>query len=87
METKVFVKKVINTRKFLVQNQKSGLNHGLCVNTLNRLDRQVKAYGNKWDANGWKNFVKRNAADFLYLIPSNNAKSKLVNELNAIVYG
>ena len=86
MSAKELSNKIIRVRKFLMKTNKSQINYFRCLEILNRLERQMKAYGNKWNSEGWEMFIKRNVLDFMFLIPANNSQNKLIQELNKIVY-
>ena len=87
MKAKKFALKVIRMRKYLIKNQLSQRNPALSMQRIQRLELLIEAYGSIWNENGWKKFIQRNLADFLFLIPANNSKQKLEKELESILYG
>ena len=86
MSAKELSTKIIRIRKYLIKTNKSQINYLRSLEVLNRLERQMQAYGTKWNDEGWKKFLKRNVLDFLFLIPANQSQRNLIEELNKIVY-
>lgn len=67
------IKGVLRQREFLIKNGASHKNAMECYKYIKNIKMQIEAYQNKWDDEGWKKFVKRNAAEILFLIPENKA--------------
>jgi len=74
---------ILKQRKRLIQMHIGGKNTAVCNEYIKHISTHMEAHKNKWDDEGWKNFIKRNISKLEYLIPENKAgetiKSKLWN--------
>lgn len=67
------IKGILNQRKLLLKMGKSQKNPMRCHQYIDNISKQIDAYQQKWDDEGWKRFFLRNSAEIIYLIPENNA--------------
>jgi len=75
---------IINQRKKLMKMNLSGKSSTLCAKYITNISRYVEAYQDKWDENGWRNFIKRHQEEIEYLIPENKAGETIKKKLYAI---
>lgn len=78
------VKSILSQRKRLLELQLSGKDKAKCFSYIKELSIQVEAYQNKWNDNGWANFIKRNLEKLEYLIPNNKAGETIKQKLYAV---
>lgn len=79
------VKGILAQREKLIKQGVSQKNTMRCLNYISNLKNQIEAYQQKWNDEGWKNFVVRNTEQIIYLIPENKSgltvKQKLYENL------
>jgi len=84
MTHRQFIYKVIKVRRKLIHMQCSKVDALQCKRTINRLDKLMKAYGQKWNTEGWRQFLTRNYNEVLLLIPKNGSQ-KYIEDLNKLI--
>jgi hypothetical protein len=75
------VTSILAQRKRLIAMQIGGKNKATCLQYIQELSIQVEAYKNKWNDEGWRNFIKRNLNKLEYLIPENKAGETIKSKL------
>jgi len=75
------VKSIIGIRTKLIKTNASNKNTMLCLKYINELKLYIDAYGQKWDAQRWKNFVIENYDKIIYLIPNTKSGETLKKRL------
>lgn len=84
MEEIKYLKKVVRIRKHLIREKKSGIQTWRALQIIQELEKYINAYPSA-SSEFWKRFIKKKYEDIIYLIPINNTKEKLINELNRII--
>lgn len=84
MTHREFILSVIRVRKLLIKLKRSNTNVMQTMKVMKKIERQVMAYGSKWNKGQWSAFFRRNYDDIVFLIPGNNASKNRIETLNTL---
>lgn len=85
MEKKQFILKIVKMRKYLIRTGKSGKDAAFMNKLIKEIELFIDFNGKKMDESQWQKFLIRKKNELILLMPNNNAKDSLIDQLQNLI--
>jgi hypothetical protein len=85
MDKKQFILKIVKMRKYLIRTGKSGKDAAFMNKLIKEIELFIDFNGKKMNDSQWQSFLIRKKNELILLMPNNNAKDSLIDQLQNLI--